>query len=242
MTPDVPPNPATPPDGETSVLVVADEVEFASVVASYLKREGMHVELAFDGPTAITQARDRSPDLIVLDIMLPGLDGIEVCRQIRQFSDAYVIMLTARDTETDKVVALSAGADDYMVKPLSARELVARAKAMLRRPRQPDQIDVGTNQVLEVDTVRIDPTSRTVTLAGNAVELTRTEFDILAVLASRPAAAFSREQILEQVWGGSWYGDDHVVDVHVGHIRQKLGTSDLIRTVRGVGYGMTNGQ
>jgi DNA-binding response OmpR family regulator len=241
MIADSPPSSTAVADQDLSVLVVDDEMEFAKVVASYLKREGMSVELAFDGPSAIEQIRDLAPDLIVLDIMLPGLDGIEVCRQIRTFTDAYVIMLTARDTEVDKVIALSVGADDYMVKPLSARELVARAKAMLRRPRK-DPAPTGTPEaeVMQVDMLCVDPTARTVTVAGMPVDLTRTEFDILAVLAAKPAAAFTRQQVLEQVWGGSWYGDDHVVDVHIGHIRQKLGGENLIRTVRGIGYGMTN--
>lgn len=226
---------------DVSVLVVDDEAPFAMVVASYLEREGMMVELAFDGPSAVEQARAMRPDLVVLDIMLPGFDGIEVCRQLRTFTDAYVIMLTARDTETDKVVALSVGADDYMVKPLSARELVARAKAMLRRPR--GALNANSEQpqtIMRIEALSVDPVARSVTLDGEPVELTRTEFDILAVLASQPSTAFTRQQILETVWGGSWYGDEHVIDVHVGHIRQKLGSEDLIRTVRGIGYGMAN--
>jgi DNA-binding response OmpR family regulator len=222
-----------------SVLVVDDEVDFASVVAKYLEREGMVVELAHDGPTAVEKASSTNPDLVVLDVMLPGFDGIEVCRRLRTFTDAYVIMLTAKDTEMDKVVALSVGADDYMVKPFSARELVARAQAMLRRPRAESAADYSeSSAVTEVGALRVDPISRTITVAGEPVEMTRTEFDILSVLASQPATAFTRKQLLEEVWGGSWYGDEHVIDVHVGHIRQKLGSGELIRTIRGVGYGM----
>lgn len=225
---------------KVSVLVVDDEVPFAKVVTSYLEREGMTVGLAFDGPTAVEVAQSTRPDLVVLDIMLPGIDGIEVCRQLRTFTDAYIIMLTARDTEMDKVVALSVGADDYMVKPLSARELVARAKAMLRRPRTDPQTPGHTPRTMQVAGISIDPMARTVTINDAAVDLTRTEFDILAVLASQPTVAFTRQQILESVWGPNWYGDEHVIDVHVGHIRQKFGDEDLIRTVRGIGYGMSN--
>jgi DNA-binding response OmpR family regulator len=220
------------------VLVVDDEEPFAGVVASYLEREGMQVDMAFTGPDAIAKARSIDPDLVVLDVMLPGFDGIEVCLQLRTFTDAYVIMLTARDTEMDKVQALSVGADDYMVKPFSARELVARAKAMLRRPRSTMGATGETPAVMQVENLRVDPVSRTVTINQEAVDLTRTEFDILAVLTSQPNAAFTRQQILEAVWGENWYGDEHVVDVHVAHIRQKIADESLIRTVRGIGYGM----
>lgn len=225
------------------VLVVEDEVPLAKVVASYLEREGFAVDLAHTGPDAVESARALRPDLIVLDLMLPGFDGVEVCRQVRTFSDAYVIMLTARDDETDKVVALSVGADDYIVKPFSPRELIARAKAMLRRPRAvPADEPVAA---FTIGDLTVDPDSRTVTLAGDAVGLTRTEFDILATLAARPRTAFSRRQLIEEVWGGDWYGDEHVVDVHVGHLRRKLGDDAaeprFVRTVRGVGYGMGSG-
>jgi DNA-binding response OmpR family regulator len=225
------------------VLVVDDEVPLAKVVASYLVREGFTVDLAHDGPTAVEQARTLRPDLIVLDLMLPGFDGVEACRQIRTFTDAYVIMLTARDDETDKVVALSVGADDYIVKPFSPRELIARTKAMLRRPRVPAEPEPVP--ALVVGGLVVDPDARAVTVDGQPVELTRTEFDILAALASRPKSAFNRAQIIEHVWGGEWFGDEHVVDVHVGHLRRKLGDDAaeprFVRTVRGVGYGMGPG-
>lgn len=225
------------------VLVVDDETALAGVIASYLQREGFEVDLAHDGPSAIDQARRSLPDLVVLDVMLPGFDGIEVCRQLRMFTDAYVIMLTARDEEVDKIVGLSVGADDYLVKPFSPRELIARVRAMLRRPRavasapQSDQIAALTfaNVVLDVE-------ARQVTLAGSQLDLTRTEFDLLATLAARPRAAFTRRQLLDSVWGEGWYGDEHVVDVHVAHLRAKLGDDaaepTYIRTVRGVGYGL----
>jgi DNA-binding response OmpR family regulator len=225
------------------VLVVDDEVPLAKVVASYLEREGFAVDLAHDGPSAVEQARSLRPDLIVLDLMLPGFDGVEACRQIRTFTDAYVIMLTARDDETDKVVALSVGADDYIVKPFSPRELIARTKAMLRRPRTPAEPEPVP--ALHVGGLVVDPDARTVVVDDAPVELTRTEFDILAALAARPKSAFTRRQLIEAVWGGEWYGDEHVVDVHVGHLRRKLGDDAneprFVRTVRGVGYGMGSG-
>ncbi len=229
------------------VLVVDDEAALARVVASYLEREGFAVELAHDGPSAVATARDWQPDLVVLDVMLPGFDGVEVCRQIRGFTDAYIIMLTARDEEVDKVVGLSVGADDYLVKPFSPRELIARVRAMLRRPRivagsaPPDQ-EVAP---LRLGALAVDLVARTVTVDERTVELTRTEFDLLAAMAGRPHAAFTRRQLIDAVWGGDWYGDEHVVDVHVGHLRRKLGDDAAvpayIRTVRGVGYGMGTG-
>jgi DNA-binding response OmpR family regulator len=226
------------------VLVVEDEVPLARVVASYLEREGFVVHLAHDGPHAVEQAQALRPDLVVLDLMLPGFDGVEVCRRLRTFTDAYVLMLTARDDETDKVVALSVGADDYIVKPFSPRELIARAKAMLRRPRAAAPPPEPT-PAITIGALVVDPDARTVTVDGQSVELTRTEFDILSSLAERPKSAFTRRQIIESVWGGEWYGDEHVVDVHVGHLRRKLrddaAEPRFVRTVRGVGYGMGTG-
>jgi DNA-binding response OmpR family regulator len=232
------------------VLVVDDEAPLARVVASYLEREGFAVDLAHDGPTAVTAAREHLPALVVLDVMLPGFDGLEVCRQIRTFSDCYVIMLTARDEEIDKVLGLTVGADDYLVKPFSPRELVARVRAMLRRPRtlgppvspSPEPTAAPAAAVLEVGDVRVDLEARVAWAAGAEVELTRTEFDLLAALVSEPRRAFSRRQLIDSVWGPDWYGDEHIVDVHVGHLRRKLGDDATnpqhIRTVRGVGYGM----
>lgn len=226
------------------VLVVEDEIELAAVVASYFEREGYLVDSAFDGPTAVEKARSGAPDLIVLDLMLPGFDGIEVCRQIRTFSDAYILMLTARDEEIDKVVGFAVGADDYLVKPFSPRELIARATAILRRPRS--QASSGTlasfSSELRFGALTIDSDSRVLTVGNKVVDLTRTEFDLLEIMAEKPKTVFSRRQLLESVWGGDWYGEIHVVDVHVGHLRKKLAdagmTDEIIRTVRGVGYGM----
>lgn len=229
------------------VLVVEDEQPLAAVIASYLERDGFAVDLAHDGPSAVAAAREHRPDLVVLDVMLPGFDGIEVCRQVRGFSDAYIIMLTARDEEVDKVVGLSVGADDYLVKPFSPRELIARVRAMLRRPRTVAGASSGAtaepeSQPLVVGSLLVDTVAHRASLEGTPIDLTRTEFDLLAAMAARPRAAFTRRQLIDAVWGPEWYGDEHVVDVHVGHLRRKLGDNATnpthIRTVRGVGYGM----
>lgn len=228
----------TPPAGK--VLVVDDEEPLARVVASYLTAEGFAVTLAHDGPTAVAAARADDPELIVLDVMLPGFDGIEVCRQVRSFSDCYIVMLTARDDEIDKIVGLSVGADDYLVKPFSPREMIARIRAMLRRPRTAR--GASSPEPLTWGAIALDPGARLVTLDGEPVELTRTEFDILAALLAQPRTVLTRRQLTNAVWGTDWYGDDHVVDVHVAHMRTKLGDDAsvprYVRTVRGVGYGM----
>lgn len=222
------------------VLVVDDEVPLTGVVGSYLEREGFDVAVAHTGPDAVARARADSPVLIVLDIMLPGFDGIEACRQIRQFSDAYIIMLTARDEEMDKVLGLSMGADDYLVKPFSPRELIARVRAMLRRPRTASDSD--TAELYTIGTLTMDAQGRNLTLDGDEIELTRTEFDLLAAMMAHPRTVLTRRQMIDAVWGPGWYGDEHVVDVHIGHVREKIGDAAaeprFIRTVRGVGYGM----
>lgn len=227
------------------VLVVDDEVALTGVVSSYLVREGFEVSLAHSGPDAVAMTRLNRPDLIVLDVMLPGFDGIEVCRQIRQFTDAYIIMLTARDEEADKIVGLSMGADDYLVKPFSPRELIARARAMLRRPRPDTPAGQGQAPPITVGSVTVDLEARSVVVENRGVDLTRTEFDLLAAMMARPKAAFTRRQLIDSVWGPGWFGDEHVVDVHVGHVRTKLGDDAndprFVRTVRGVGYGMGPG-
>ncbi|MFA7323677.1 MAG: response regulator transcription factor [Candidatus Nanopelagicales bacterium] len=223
------------------VLVVDDEIPLTGVISSYLVREGFDVALAHTGPDAVEVARSHRPDLIVLDVMLPGFDGIEACRLIRQFSDAYIIMLTARDEEVDKVLGLTMGADDYLVKPFSPRELIARVRAMLRRPRS--SIAVSAPQPpMSIAGLEVDVQARTSLVDGHQVELTRTEFDLLAAMMARPHAVLSRRQLIEAVWGPGWVGDEHVVDVHVNHLRTKLrdDASDprFIRTVRAVGYGL----
>jgi two-component system alkaline phosphatase synthesis response regulator PhoP len=222
----------------TKVLVVDDERNLVELIAGYLRAEGYVVSAAYDGPTAVDLARAERPDLVVLDVMLPEIDGIEVCRRLRQFSDAYVLMLTARSEEVDKIVGLSVGADDYVTKPFSPRELVARVKAMLRRPRA-ESADVEQQIPLRFGRLVIDKARHEVTLGGESVALTAREFALLATLAAHPSRVFTRAQLLERVWGDEYY-DDHVVDVHVGNLRKKLeedpADPHYIETVRGVGY------
>ncbi len=225
----------------TRVLVVDDEQSLAKVVASYLQRDGHDVGCAFDGLAAVAAARHEDPDVVVLDLGLPGLDGIEVCRQIRTFSDCYILMLTARDEEVDKLVGLGVGADDYVTKPFSPRELVARVRALLRRPRA--GAAPGVDEPPRVfGPLRIDVAAREVSVDGAPVPLTRTEFDILAALSGRPRMVFSRRALIDSVWGDTWVGDEHLVDVHIGHLRRKLGDDPgaprFVHTVRGIGYRM----
>ncbi len=221
----------------TSILVVDDEPPIVELVTGYLEREGWSVSSAGDGLAALDAVRDGQPDVVVLDVMLPGIDGIEVCRRLRAFSDAYVLMLTARSEEIDTIVGLTVGADDYLVKPFSPRELVARVKALLRRPRAAGQAPAAGAPPagLEVDEAR-----RLVRVDGTVAELTALEFNLLAALARRPGVVISRQALLEEVWGSSLAGDDHLVDVHVANLRRKLGDDPasprFVETVRGVGY------
>jgi two-component system, OmpR family, alkaline phosphatase synthesis response regulator PhoP len=224
------------------VLVVDDEPAQVEIVRSYLEAEQYEVLTASDGPTALDIAQRENPDLVVLDVMLPGLDGIEVCRKLRQFSDAYVIMLTARSEEIDKIIGLSVGADDYLTKPFSPRELVARVKAMLRRPRLTGYVVSAEPQApppIAMGELLIDLEGHTVTMRGSPLNLTPREFDLLVTLASHPGRLFTRDQLLQQVWGGDYY-DDHVVDSQVVNLRKKLGDDPsnplYIETVRGAGY------
>jgi len=216
------------------VLVIDDERSIVDLVTAYLRQEGYEVHAAMDGPSGLKAARTIKPDLIVLDVMLPGMDGIELLTQLRRESNVYVILLTAKAEETDKVVGLSVGADDYLTKPFSPRELVARIKAAFRRLHS--VAGSAESTVLIFRHVRIDVGRRQVEVDGTPVELTAIEFDLLRALAERSGMVFSREQLLERVWGYSFYGDSRVVDVHIGHLRQKLGNEGLIATVRGVGY------
>lgn len=233
-------------------LVVDDEAALADVVASYLRREHFEVTVCHSGAEALAVARQVDPDVVVLDLGLPGIDGLEVCRQMRTFSDAYVVMLTARDTEVDTIVGLSVGADDYITKPFSPRELVARIRAMLRRPRTPAPANASAATEAQVPAARrfgplsIDIASRQVFLDNDLIPLTRTEFDILAALCSRPGVVWTRRQLIDAVWGERWVGNDHLVDVHVGHLRRKLADDPAqprhVFTVRGVGYRMGVGK
>jgi len=216
------------------ILVVDDEQSILDLVTAYLRQEGYEVYTAMDGPGGLQAAHVFKPDLIVLDVMLPGMDGIEVLTRLRRESDVYVIMLTARSEETDKIIGLSVGADDYLTKPFSPRELVARVKAALRRLR-------GGTGALDSTTlafrhIRLDTGRRQVWVDDEPVELTSTEFDLLKTLVEHRGLVLSREQLLQQVWGYDFYGEERVVDVHIGHIRQKLGAGRFIVTVRGVGY------
>ena len=230
-------------------LVVDDEAALADVVASYLHRDHFEVTVCHTGAEALAVAREVDPDVVVLDLGLPGIDGLEVCRQLRTFSDAYVVMLTARDTEMDTIVGLSVGADDYVTKPFSPRELVARIRAMLRRPRAAAAAAVPHTAEAPprvFGPLSIDIASRQVFLDGELIPLTRTEFDILAALASRPGVVWNRRQLIDAGWGEPWVGNDHLVDVHVGHLRRKLADDPadprFVFTVRGVGYRMGSGE
>jgi two-component system alkaline phosphatase synthesis response regulator PhoP len=217
------------------ILVIDDEPSIVNLVTAYLKPEGYEVFTASDGNAGLKAARAYKPDLIVLDLMLPGKDGFEVLSQLRRESNVYVILLTAKTEETDKIVGLSVGADDYVTKPFSPRELVARIKAALRRL-QPGAGSGSENSILAFRHVRIDTGARQAPLDDRPVELTAVEFDLLKVLAENRGRVLTREQLLENVWGGAYYGEMRVVDVHLGHVRQKLGSDGLIATVRGVGY------
>lgn len=236
--------PSPPPSGDKgTVLVVEDEAALARLIGSYLAREGFEVQTLGDGLEAIDRVRTWNPDVLVLDLGLPGADGVEVCRAIRTFSDCYVIMLTARAEEVDRLIGLSVGADDYVTKPFSPREVVARVQAMLRRPRgigaRAATADAA-HDVRDVGRLRVDLAAREVAVDGEPVGLTRTEFDVLAVLVSQPRRAFSRDQLIGEVWGEGWVGDPHLVDVHLGHVRRKLGDDasapQFVQTVRGYGY------
>jgi two-component system alkaline phosphatase synthesis response regulator PhoP len=219
----------------TKILVIDDEPSIVNLVTAYLKPEGYEIYTAKDGPSGLKAARAFKPALIILDIMLPGMDGIELLAHLRRDSDVYVIMLTAKTEETDKIVGLSVGADDYVTKPFSPRELVARVKAALRRV-QSGAGSGSERSVLSFEHIRIDVGARIVSVDEHPLELTAIEFDLLKALAENRGFVLSREQLLEKVWGGEYFGEIRVVDVHLGHIRQKLGRDDLITTVRGVGY------
>src|SRR5512132_1098983 len=217
------------------ILVIDDEPSIVNLIAAYLKPEGYEIHTAMDGPAGLKAARTFKPDLIILDIMLPGMDGLELLSRLRRESDVYVILLTARTEETDKIVGLSVGADDYVTKPFSPRELTARVKAALRRIQAGTGAGSGTS-VYSFQHLRLDAGARTVSVDEQPVELTAIEFDLLKALVEQRGRVLSREQLLEKVWGGEYFGEQRVVDVHLGHVREKLGRDDLIVTVRGVGY------
>ncbi len=221
-----------------TILVVDDEAPVRETVRAYLEREGYTVHTAADGAAALQAIRAFKPDLIVLDIMLPHIDGLEVLRRLRQESDAWVLMLSARSEEMDKILGLKMGADDYLTKPFSPRELVARVEAMLRRGSSTSM--QAEDAPLNFAHIRIDPAARKVQVGEQPVDLTPIEFDLLWVLAQHHGRVLSRQQLIEQVWGYDYYGDDRVVDVHIGRLRKKLDQAghagNLVATVRGVGY------
>lgn len=221
----------------SKILIVDDEKSIRNLVRSYLESEDYSVLEANDGEQAVRLTREQSPDLVVLDVGMPVRDGIEALREIRTFSDVYVVMLTARAEEVDKLIGLSVGADDYLTKPFSPRELVARIKAVLRRQRAST---ATTDDALVFATLTVDQARRQVTVAGSPVELTTLEFDLLAALAAQPGRVFSRRQLIEAIWGWDYYGDERVVDVHIRKLRKALGDDatepTIIGTVRGVGY------
>lgn len=245
------PGPPQRPTTGLRAMVVEDEAPLANLIGSYLERDGFETVITGDGADAVTLARQVDPDVLVLDLGLPGLDGVEVCRRLRTFSDAYVVMLTARTEEVDTLIGLSVGADDYMTKPFSPRELMARIRAMLRRPRAglavpaAEPVSAPADRILRFGDLSLDVDGREVTVGGMPVSLTRTEFDVLAALARDPGVVLTRAQLIETVWGPTWTGDEHLVDVHIGHLRRKLGDDAsrgrYVRTVRGVGYRMGTG-
>jgi DNA-binding response OmpR family regulator len=214
---------------------VDDDKKLLPLLERGFRYEGFDVLTAVDGDRALTAARTEAPDVIILDVGMPGLDGFAVCRQLRRQTDAPVIMLTARDDVEDKVAAFDLGADDYVTKPFAFDELIARVKVALRR--RPS----ATGTVLAFDDIRCDTSTREVTRGGRPVELTPREFDLLVRFLRHPRQVFTREALLEHVWGYDFIGDVKIVDVYVGYLRSKLGTPRLIQTVRGVGYALRSG-
>jgi DNA-binding response OmpR family regulator len=228
-----------------SVLIVDDAPEFRELLVALFERNSFEVRSTEDGETAVELARSRPPDVIVLDVGLGGIDGVEVCRRIRTFSDSYVIMLTARDEEVDRLIGLSVGADDYVTKPFFPRELMARVNALMRRPHSSSPAPDEAGRVRRFGRLELDPQARSVSLDGIELDLTRIEYDLLDALSENPRLTLSRQQLLDRVWGPSWFGDDHVVDVHVSNLRRKLDDDPrkphFIRTVRGFGYRLGDG-
>ncbi|HEY3549274.1 MAG TPA: response regulator transcription factor [Propionicimonas sp.] len=234
------------PIQKLTALVVDDEPSLVRVVEGYLLQDGFDVRTAGDGETALALARESEPDLVVLDLGLPGIDGIEVCRVLRTFSRCYILMLTARADEVDMLIGLGVGADDYVTKPFSPRTLMARIHTLLRRPRTgegaaggsgPDDQRVFGNLVIDIP-------AHEVRVGASLVPLTRMEYDLLDTLSSRPRLVFTRQQLLDAVWDAAagLASDEHLVDIHIGHLRRKLGddpkAARYVRTVRGVGYRM----
>ena len=226
------------PNGSTRILLVDDEQSVQTLLSYPLRKDGYHVTSALDGREALERFAEARFDLVVLDLMLPKLDGVEVCRQLRRTSQVPIIMLTAKGSETDKVAGLEVGADDYITKPFSMREFRSRVKAALRRSRM--AVEAPDEEPIEHAELRIDPDRRLVTLRDEEVAVTYVEFEILAALARSPGKVLSRETLLEHVWGDSDYRDPRTVDVHIRHLREKIEADakqpEYLFTVRGVGY------
>jgi DNA-binding response OmpR family regulator len=221
------------PTDPTPVVLVEDDANIADLVNLYLREAGFHVYQAVDGARGLQHVRERQPKLVILDVGLPGgMDGLEVCRQLRRTTDVPIIMLTARDGEIDRVLGLEMGADDYVTKPFSPRELIARVRAILRRTEGPRR----DSDVIVAGDVEIDSGRREARSGGEVVPLAAREFDLLHYLAEHAGLALTRRQLLDGVWGADWYGDDRTVDVHVRQLRKKLGDGLPLTTVWGVGY------
>jgi two-component system, OmpR family, response regulator len=239
-----------------TAVVVEDDADIRELIAHTLTMKGLAVHVAQTGREGLDLVRDHQPDLVTLDIGLPDIDGIEVCRRVREISDAYVVMVSARSDEVDRLMGLETGADDYLTKPFSPRELQARVTAMFRRPRAaapsaatsapapvaPVATTEDADGVVTLGQLSVDLESRSVTVGSTEVELTRTEFELLATMVRAPRRVWARDVLLRLVWGDDWAADEHLVEVHVGNMRRKLsraaGSVSLIRTVRGVGYRM----
>ncbi len=248
------------PRPERRAVVVEDDEDIRSLIEFTLSTQGFEVRAVDTGLDGVALVETFDPDLVTLDLGLPGIDGIETCRRIREKSDAYVVMITARDDEIDRLIGLETGADDYLSKPFSVRELKARVNALFRRPRRgygavgsagaagaadsspPSAPPVPDHEVLEHGPLRVDVDGRRAFRAAEELSLTRTEFDLLTELMRTPARVWTREALLRSVWGTDWASDTHLVEVHIGNLRRKLGeapgTARLIKTVRGVGYRM----
>jgi DNA-binding response OmpR family regulator len=223
-------------EGTRTIVVIEDDPNIADLLDMYLRREGFRVLLAAEGNYGLELVGREDPRLVVLDIGLPGdLDGLDVCKRIRASRDVPIVILTARDDEIDRVIGLELGADDYIGKPFSPRELVARVKAILRRAGN-GQTSRPEPEVFVVGSVQVDPARREVRAGEASVELTAREFDLLAHFAANPGLVYTRQQLIEAVWGRDWYGDERTVDVHVRQLRKKLGDALPLRTVWGVGY------
>ena len=229
-------------NGGVRVLIVEDSAEVVEMLRPVLLQDGHQVEVADNGRTGLDLVASFQPEVVLLDVVLPEIDGLEVCRRVRATSTAHIIMLTSKDNEVDRVVGLSMGADDYVTKPFFPSEVSARIAAVARRARAP-MVDTAPTQRVFGD-LRIEPDARRVTVDGEEVVLTKKEFDLLDAITSRPKIVHTREMLREALWGADWFGDDHVVDVHVGNVRKKIdkaGRNSRIETVRGVGFRLAGG-